>query len=304
MTRVGLALVGAAVALVGCGPAGDEHEQRGDRAYSEARFADAAASYRLALETGPDPDLWAKLGAASLRRADYASAAEAFRALAASDDLRVPEAVQGLDLAAQGAEQAGDPQGLQVVLLALHAVAPDWANGSYALTVMRGVDTPPEERLAFLPTAAAAAPDRRTADSLLGAFAEVLRETGSCEKAIRVYRSVLRRTEDVDLEDQLLNGRAECAYQIGLEQLTDEPWTAEGWFLEAIDSAPEETVGRRALLALGDARAAQGDLIGAALAYQSAVRAESPADSITIVAMERLNDIASASGEGGPEVTP
>ncbi len=103
----------------------------------------------------------------------------------------------------------------------------------------------------------------------------------------------------------MLHGRASCAYALGLEHLPEEPWAAEGWFLEAVDSGTDGEIGRLALIGLGDARAAQGDLIGAALAYQAAIGAASDQDSITIRAMRKLNDIATApslpdSPEGSP----
>jgi len=293
------------LAASGCGPGADAHERQGDRAYSDLRFDDAIAAYRLAVRSGGPDDLWAKLGSSGLRLPDYAVAAEAYRELAASDALRVREATQGLDLAAQGAERAGDFATLRVVLLSLLSIAPEWANGTYALKVVRHVQTTPEERLALLPLAAAAAPDRRTADSLLGGYADVLQATEGCRKGIRVYRSVLRRTESTRLAEELLGGRAACALELGREHLSGEPWTAEGWFLEAVDAAPDTDVGRMALVGLGEARSEQGDLIGAALAYQAAVTSTTDPDSITILAMEKLNQIATAQSPGDAlEPTP
>lgn len=305
MRIAGLALAGVLMGAGGCGPGADAHERQGDRAYSELRFADAVAAYRLAVRPGGRADLWAKLGSASLRLPDYALAAEAYRQLAASDALRVGEATQGLDLAAQGAGRAEDYATLRVVLLSLQSIAPEWVNGSYALKVVRHVETTPQERLALLPLAAAAAPDRRTADSLLGAYADVLRATEACRKGIRVYRSVLRRTESSRVAEDLLGGRAACALELGREHLDQEPWAAEGWFLEAVDAAPETDVGRMALVGLGQARSGQGDLIGAALAYQAAVASTNDPDSITILAMQKLNEIAAAqSPEDVPEPRP
>jgi tetratricopeptide (TPR) repeat protein len=301
----GLALAGVLLAVAGCGPGAGAHERQGDRAYSESRFGDAVAAYRLAVRSGARADLWAKLGSAGLRMPDYAVAADAYRELAASDALRVLEATQGLDRAAQGAERADDFATLRIVLLSLLSIAPDWANGSYALKVVRHVETTPEERMVLLPLAVAAAPDRRIADSLLGAYADVLQQTESCRKGIRVYRSVLRRTESSRLAEELVGGRAACALVLGWERLGEEPWAAEGWFLEAVDAEPDTDVGRMALVGLGQARAAQDDLIGAALAYQAAVMSTTDPDSITILAMEKLNDIASAQSPGdAQESTP
>ncbi|MEE8062553.1 MAG: hypothetical protein V3T16_12025 [Gemmatimonadales bacterium] len=304
---VGIALVGVVVLATGCGPNAGAHERLGDQAYTESRFADAVHEYQLMATSGGTvgADLWAKLGAAGLRQPDYRVAADAYRELAATDALRVDEAVQGLDRAARGAERAGDYSTLQAVLLTLRAVAPQWTSGRYALTVMRHVTTSPETRLALLPLAAATASNQRMADSLLGGYADALREAENCDKAIRVYRSVMRRSTSSDLEASMLHGRASCAYALGLEHLPEEPWAAEGWFLEAVDTGTDGEIGRLALIGLGDARAAQGDLIGAALAYQAAMDATSDQDSITIRAMRKLNDIATASSmPDSPEGSP
>ena len=294
MNLAGIAAVGLA-ALAGCGSSSGVHERLGDQAYAEERFAEALTQYQRATAEAASADLWAKLGSAALRLPDYRVAAEAYRELAATDALRVPEAVQGLDRAARAAERAGDYASLQTVLLALQAIAPEWGNGRYALSVMRNVSTSPQTRLALLPAAAAAASDQRTADSLLGGYADALREDENCEKGIQVYRSVMRRSESAALESDLVNGRAACAYALGLEHLPEEPWAAEGWFLEAVDTGSEDDIGRLALIGLGESRAGQGDLIGAALAYQAAISGstEEP-DSITRRAMDMLNAIATA----------
>lgn len=293
---VRIALAGALALVTGCVPDADAHQRFGDKAYSEGRFVDAVQAYQLAVDntSTPGADLWARLGAAALHLPDYRVAAEAYRELAATDALRVDEAVQGLDRAAQGAERAGDYETLEDVLLTLRAVAPEWTSGVYALTVMRHVETSPETRLALLPLAAATASDQRTADSLLGGYADALREAENCEKGILVYRSVMRRSKSEELEGPLLSGRAACAYTLGLEHLPGEPWAAEGWFLEAVDTGDDGEIGRLALIGLGEAREAQGDLIGAALAYQAAIGSTADQDSITIRAMSKLNDIATA----------
>jgi len=293
------------LAGAGCGGDANLHERQGDRAYAESRFPDAATEYRLATEARAGRgEVWAKLGATGLRLGDWALAAEAYRQLAASDALRVAEAVEGLQRAARGAEHAADYPTMRSVFLTLQSVAPERASGRLALEVARHAELTAEQRLALLPLAAAAAPDRRTTDSLLGAYGDALRETGACAQGIRVYRSVLRRAEVPAMEERLLAGRAMCALELGLAHLADEPWTAEGWFLEAVDAAPESAAGREALVGLGDARAAQGDLIGAALAYQSAAGSGTETDSITIRAMKKLNDIAAAPRGDSGGTTP
>jgi len=274
------------------------HERLGDEAYGGLRYQEALAHYRQAAGTGASANLLAKLGAAAVHAGDLETAAEAYRQLAATDPGRVTEAAQGLLRTAQAADRAGDVTALALVLDSLHGVAPDWAGGRLALKVIQADAADSAARLRLLPLAVAAAPDAATADSLLSAYADALRGASNCQTAVRVYRSVLRRDHNDALVPGLLHGRALCALRLGEESLEKDPWSAEGWFLEAIDAAGEDSTGRVALVRLGDARHAQGDLIGAALAYQSAMGPTSEPDSITIQAMTKLNAIATAPGPG------
>jgi hypothetical protein len=72
---------------------------------------------------------------------------------------------------------------------------------------------------------------------------------------------------------------------------------AAGWFLQAVRADSTSWTGRRALIGLGDARVGQGDILGAAIAFQSVIDGRSgPADSLTRIAQDRLR----ALGAAGP----
>jgi hypothetical protein len=153
-----------------------------------------------------------------------------------------------------------------------------------------------DEELRLIPAAVGAATDRPTADSLLAAYASALQMSVSCDRAIHVYRSVRRRTEtdNPDLAQAVGGEYASCALALGLAVAEGTPWTAEEFFREAISADSTSPVGRRSLVAFGDARIAQGDFLGGALAYQSVLDLAPVPDSIVDLAAERLNAIATA----------
>ncbi len=282
-----------ALLLGACSPNPAANERAGDRAYAESRFADALARYQAAVDKSPSPDLWAKVGAAALRLGDYTGSAEAYRSLAASDPDRTSEAASGLERAARAAQDAGEFDALRQVLLALRVVAPERTAGRFALEVVRHTAITGSEQLALLPGAVASAPTTTVADSLLTAYADALREIDACGQAIRIYRTVSRRVSEEHTAALLQQGLATCAYDLGQASLEQQPWEAEGWFLEAADAVPDSELSRRAMIGLGQSRAAQGDLIGAALAYQAAIDPAAE-DSISLRAADLLNDIVSA----------
>jgi hypothetical protein len=78
------------------------------------------------------------------------------------------------------------------------------------------------------------------------------------------------------------------AETLGLESLLmQKPEVALQWFgrAVAVDSLSES--GRRALIGIGDARLAQGDLLGATIAFQDAMKSGA-SDSIAAMASTRL----------------
>jgi tetratricopeptide (TPR) repeat protein len=280
--------------LLGCTTA--SHEREGDVAYREYRFAEALQAYRRATDRTDGPGIWAKLGAAALGSQDYREAVEAYRQLASLTPLRLEEATLGIDLVARAALEARDMEGLREAVFALNALAPTRRVGRYALILVQSRELSGDEELRLIPAAVGAATDRPTADSLLAAYASALQMSVSCDRAIHVYRSVRRRTEEGNpaLAQAIGGEYAFCALALGLAVAERTPWTAEEFFREAISADSTSPVGRRSLVAFGDARVVQGDFLGGALAYQSVLDLAPVPDSIVDLAAERLNAIASA----------
>jgi len=76
---------------------------------------------------------------------------------------------------------------------------------------------------------------------------------------------------------------------------------AAGWFVQAVRVDSTSWTGRRALIGLGDARVGQGDILGAAIAFQSVLdERASPTDSLAMMAADRLRSL----GAAGPLTTP
>jgi tetratricopeptide (TPR) repeat protein len=280
--------------LLGCTTV--SQEQEGDVAYRESRFADALQAYRRASDRSDDPGIWAKLGAAALGSTDYREAVEAYRQLANLAPLRAEEATVGIDLVARAALEARDMESVREAVFALSTLAPSRRVGRYALILVQSRELSGDEELRLIPAAVGAATDRPTADSLLAAYASALQMSVSCDRAIHVYRSVRRRTETGNpaLSQAIGSEYASCALALGLAILEGTPWTAEEFFREAIQADSTSPVGRRSLVAFGDARVAQGDFLGGASAYQSALDLSAGPDSIAELAAEQLNAIATA----------
>ncbi|MGH7518400.1 MAG: hypothetical protein ACREOC_13165, partial [Gemmatimonadales bacterium] len=99
----------------------------------------------------------------------------------------------------------------------------------------------------------------------------------------------LRRTRSSVVRTRAGGGLAACALNLGLVALDDGRATdAEQWLVQAVRVDSVSWVGRRALIALGDARVGQGDILAAAIAYQSAADAGAT-DSLGRLAQKRLN---------------
>jgi len=283
--RIVLAL---GILAAGCRGAGGP-ELAGDRAYGAARYDEALAAYRHAAgKTGPGR-VWAKLAAAALHTGDLRLSADAWRRVAADDPTRLEEAADGLEAVAREADRRGDTAALHDAVLALRTAAPERALGRHALALARREALAGGDALAILPAAMAAAPDAGTVDSLLGAYASALQASAGCEQAAPAYRATLRRTRSSVVRAGAGGGLATCALSLGLVALGGgRAAEAERWLVQAVRVDSVSWVGRRALIALGDARVGQGDILAAAIAYQSAVDAGAT-DSLGRLAKERLN---------------
>ncbi|HEU5169878.1 MAG TPA: tetratricopeptide repeat protein [Gemmatimonadales bacterium] len=288
-----------AAGVVACGPS-ERPELAGDRAYSAGRYRDALEQYREAAGERGGGRVWAKLGAAALRAGELRAAADAYRQLAADDPTRADEAAEGLDAVATEAERRGGAAALQDAVLGLRAVAPERPLGRHALALARGSSLRAADAVALLPAAMAAAPDAETVDSLLAAYGAALQESSGCEQAAPAYRAALRRTRTTEVRARAGGGLATCALSLGLVALgAGHADQAAEWFVQAVRVDSASWVGRRALIGLGDARVGQGDILAAAIAYQSAADA-GLGDSLGRIARERLNALG---GGGAPADT-
>jgi len=279
-----------AIWLGGCTSAAADHERLGDRAYREGRFAAAVAEYRAAGKGRGSARLYAKLGSAALHERDLGTAVEAFTALKEADPSRAAEAAAGLERAANLAAHGGATQLVQLAaaVRALRAVAPGRPLGRFAFASPAGLDA--GEALGALPAALAAASDGRAVDSLLVAYAEAQRVTTACEAATHTYGVVLRRARNGGLRATAALGIGACALRLGLDALAAEQAdVAERWFESALTAAPATPFGWRASIGLGDARVRQGDMLGAAIAYQSVLSAAAVPDSLSKLATDKLN---------------
>ncbi|HXE58636.1 MAG TPA: tetratricopeptide repeat protein, partial [Gemmatimonadales bacterium] len=189
----------------------------------------------------------------------------------------------------------------KAALLALRALVPEWPIGREAYRLARREELPEADALVLLPAAIAGAPDARSVDSLLMLYAATLHRTTACEDAARVHGAVLRRTDDPSLRRIATGGLGECALQLGLDALAaGQGDRAEHWLREAARADSASGVGRRALVALGDLHTAQGDLVGAAMAYQTVINLSEPDDSLRRAAAERLARLGAADVPGAP----
>ncbi len=285
-----LALRGALLMLVACGPSGGP-EGAGDRSYTEGRYQEALAAYAPLAETTPSPRLWAKIGATALQLGQLREATAAYRSLAEAAPDRADEAAEGLELVIVAAERRRDEVALTEAVAALRAVAPEYPLGRHALTLMQVVDGPvsPTDFAAALAVAA----DARTVDSLLVRQADALAGSGACGAAVPLYQAALRRSGRPG-NPTAEAGLVDCFFRMGAAQLTTAPDSAEVWFRSAAGLDSTTPLGRAAMLGLGDARVRQGDIIGAALAYQTVLSSGLRSDSLSVVAAAKLNALVSA----------
>ncbi|MDZ4862884.1 MAG: hypothetical protein SGJ01_05490 [Gemmatimonadota bacterium] len=279
---------------VGCIGSAADHERLGDTAYALAEYATALGEYRAAARDPGASGVWAKLAATAVRTGDYRDAAEAYARLAALDPSRATEAARGLELVALAASRDDVPAALQLAVDALRKLAPERVTGSQALAVMRGGRLPASDAAALGPRALAAAGDAATVDLMLVGYAEALQATTACGEAADAFQAVLRRSRDASIRARAAAGLGGCGLQLGREALAiDRPEMAARWFSRVLSVDSTSDRGRGALLGLGDARVAQGDLLGATIAYQDVLDA-SASDSFATEAGQRLARLGAA----------
>lgn len=293
----------ALILAVGCGGAGD-HERLGDEAYGEARYTEALAQYTSVLGSNPDARVWAKAAAAALHGGELQQASDAYIRLAAEDPTRAQEAAEGLEAVVRAADRRADAGSLHRALSGLQAIAPERLTGRYAVLIATRPGAESAELVALLPGAIAAATERSTVDSLLTLYGSALEATAGCGQALLQFRAVLRRSADSTVRARARSGVARCAFALGERsdshgRLLD----AALWFAEAARADSLSPVGRRARLRSAEARLAQGDTIGAAIAFQSVI-AWGASDSAGEVAAGHLRALGIVPSPGESVPTP
>jgi tetratricopeptide (TPR) repeat protein len=270
----------------------------GDRRYAERAFVDALAEYRLAVrQRGATAELLGKLALAALNAGALDDAVESYRQLAGMDPSAAEEAADGLVRAARRALDARDVAVVRKAVAALREVAPGRSPGTLginpaALAVEAG------ESADLLLSAFAAATDRRLADSLLAAWADLEVRSGRCEPASRAYSAVIRRGAAPVLERASRAGLAGCAVREGRSALAEGLLSeAEAAFRLAIQLGTPDSTVRLAWLLVGDTRWAGGDSTGALEAYGKAVQGGAEDDPVVVRANEQIRRLTGAGNQ-------
>jgi tetratricopeptide (TPR) repeat protein len=276
------------ILLAGCSGSASDHERLGDTAYEQSDWAAALGEYREASRDQTNGRPWAKLGAAALKAGAFREAADAYTKLAEVDNSRESEAARGLEQVARAADRADAGPGLEDAVDALRRLAPGRVSTRYTSALLRRGQLEPAEAAGIGPLALAAAGDAAAVDEMLVQYGASLQRTTACGEAADAYSAALRRSRDANVRSRAMEGLGTCGVQLGQEALLlERPEVAHQWFAKvvAVDSSSER--GRRALVGLGDTRVEQGDVLGAAIAYQEAMR-PGASDSIVAMATERL----------------
>ncbi len=275
-----------------CGGSASDHERLGDAAYLDADYATALQEYQAAARSRDDAKVWAKLGAAALKSGGLRDAADAYEKLAAADKTRISEAARGLEQVAKAAAgDSGSEVALRSAVEGLRRLAPERVSPRHTLALVRSERLEPAEAAAMGPLALAAASDAATTDQMLLQYGAALQATTACSEAADIFGIALRRSHDPVLRARATRGLGECGLQLGQEALlVDRPEIATQWFNRVLSVDSTSDRGRRALVGLGDARMAQGDLLGATIVFQDAMKAD-PSDSVSALAAQRLDKL-------------
>jgi len=276
--------------LVACAGSAADHERLGDTAYANAEYTTALQEYRAAAR-GREARVWAKLGAVALKVGELREAVEAYNNLAGADRTRTTEAARGLEMVAREAERSGTGAALEDAVAALRKLAPQRVSSRHTIALLRSGRLGATEVAAMGPLALAAAGDAAGVDQMLVQYGAALQGTTACAEAADVFQAALRRSRDLAVRQRSAEGLSHCGLQLGREALLlDRPEVAVDWFSRVVAADPGSDRGRLALIGLGDARRALGDLLGATLAWQDAITAN-PADSIAAQATARLTQV-------------
>jgi|CXWL01.1.fsa_nt_gi hypothetical protein len=270
--------------LLGCGGARNSPERLGDEAWHRGQWEVAATQYRI---VGDAPRLLAKRAEVALLSGDLLGAATLYQQLGEADPTRTGEAAAGLVRVAEVAQRAGNVNAVAACLAGLADVAPGWPLGRLAMRLPADAQWEPTLVAAIGPAGLAAGGG---GERWLLALGRGYRAASRCPEAIAALEA-LRRRDRGPAADTAAAELASCQLTVGLEALgSGRPGEADYWLGQAATADPLGASGRRALVALGDARMAQGDVAGANLLWQQVVTAPVSPDSITVMALERLRD--------------
>lgn len=300
-----VAALAALASVAACARSAADHEELGDRAYAAGEHRDALAEYRLALRVQPTrAPLLAKAAAAALHSEELTYAMAAYQALAQADPSRADEAADGLERVVRAALAAGERGIGEVALASLRGVQPDRPLGPYARAV--ALDAAEQGRIrearALLPSAIAAAPDARTADSLLFVYGLVTARARDCAAAMPAFEAVIRRRREPAAAEASREGLALCALYEGHRALAaGQAEDAEAWYRRATAPGAAVDVARAAFLGIGDIRMGRGDIAGAVESYQLALQGGSPGDTLSVRAQERINVLGRADAPLPPQ---
>jgi hypothetical protein len=280
--RIGVALM----LLTACRSAGSDSERLGDAAWHEGRWVAAVSLYRT---VAPATRVTAKLADAALLADSLLVAGAAWTRLGLAAPDRAGEAASGLARVAVAAERDDNPRALALAIAGLRQLEPGWPLGRLSLRLAHQPGPFDSLARAVIPAALAAAPGRLAADSLMLALGRAQRAAGDCQHAVPTLVSAAHRSASPGTRDSALSELGSCELAVGLLALGDNlPVVAEPWLDRVAHRDPLGPVGRRAMVAFGDARFAQGDSPAASLAWQAVAAAPVPPDSITALALERL----------------
>jgi hypothetical protein len=282
----------ALLLLAGCSFGRPDRERLGDAAWHEARWTDAMTNYQAA---GDAPRITAKYAEAALQAGSLSESADAWTRLGTTAPERAAEAAAGLARVADLAEQDGRPAAITAAVLGLRQIAPTWPVGRMAGRISRIDDLLPAQVVDAVPALLAASPDRPVADSLLLTLGRAERVLGACDRAVPVLDGVVRRESGAALGDSATHVAGACELILGLAALQgNHPGDAERWLDHAAQRLPDGVIGRRALVGYGDARAQQGDSVGARGAWHAVALGPGAPDSVTQLALLRLAELAPA----------
>ena len=282
MRRLWLALFLASA----CHSPSPDNERLGDKAWHDGRWTAAVTLYRSA---PPSARVTAKLADAAFLAGDYTDAAAAWTQLGLDSPDRAPEAASGLARTAAAAERDGSIRAIALAIAGLRKLEPGWPLGRLSLRLAHEPGPFDSLAMSVIPATLAAGPGKTAADSLILALGRAQRAAGDCGRAVPTLESARRRGSGTTTGDSATSLLGWCELTLGLRALASEhPALAESWLDRVAHRDPLGVVGRRAMVGLGDARLAQGDIPAATVAWQAVAAAPVPPDSITVQALERL----------------